>query len=203
MNRKIHRIMASFLGLFILLHFGVHLSAFGGHEWHIKSLSVVQILYRNWLIEPILIIAILAQIYTGVGFIRRRLRLRRKTVWHWAQIISGGYIAFFMLNHMAAALMAQYIFALDTNFYWAAGTLTVYPLMYFFAPYYFLGVLSLFVHLACVLHFKGRKMAGAIAAFGAGLGMVILLPFTGWLFEINLPAAHQDYFANYLQLLGL
>jgi len=50
---KAHRILAVGLGIFIISHLIIHLTAIAGAEVHIVVLESSQWLYRNWLIEPL------------------------------------------------------------------------------------------------------------------------------------------------------
>jgi len=202
--RRLHRGAAVLLALFIVLHLAIHLTAYVSIDWHLAALSFVQGLYRNPLVEPMLITIFLAQTLTGLAFVRRKIKQPVNTRWHWAQIISGGYLAVFILAHISAALMARVYFGVETNFYWPAGTLTVMPLAYGFAPYYYFGVVSIFVHLAAALHFKARqtKVPLVLVVVGVILAGVILLPFAGVLYKITLPLPHQAYFNAYLGMLG-
>jgi hypothetical protein len=195
---KTHRILALLLGVFILSHLGIHLTALGGADMHIKVLSNVQPLYRNWIVEPLLIVAIIAQIFIGSKLLWRRWKQPQKTAWGWAQILSGIYIAIFLSIHSSAALITRYIIGLDTNFYWASATLNIAPLQYFFTPYYFFGVFSIFVHLAAAIHFgwekSGKILSSLITVIGIFIGMLIILAFNGSLFAIDLPPEYIKLF---------
>lgn len=105
------------------------------------------------LVEPLLLLAILAQIYTGAGFVRRRWRMRH--VWLKVQLYSGGYLVFFLLNHSFAALQTRYGLGLDTNFLWAAATVNISPYKWFFAPNYALAVIAIFAQIGAGLQQKG------------------------------------------------
>ena len=195
---KTHRILAMLLGVFIVSHLAIHLTAWGGPDTHIWALSKIQPLYRNWVVEPLLVLAIIAQVVIGSNLLWRRWKQPQKTLWGWLQIMSGVYIAIFLSIHSSSALITRYIIGLDTNFYWAAATLNVAPLQYFFTPYYFLGVLSIFVHLAAAIHFgwkySGKILPLLIAALGVITATAIILAFNGSLFAIDLPPEYIKLF---------
>ena len=72
MTRKLHRITGGVIALFLFTHLAVHLFALAGPEAHNAALKSVQWIYRNPVIEPLLIAALLFQIGLGI-----RLALRR------------------------------------------------------------------------------------------------------------------------------
>ena len=199
---KAHRVIAIGLGLFILTHLAVHITAIGGPKLHIATLSKIQPLYRNWVIEPILVLAILAQIIIGGNLVWRRWKSPQKGFWGWTQILSGGYLAFFLLIHSSAALTTRYIVGLETNFYWAAATLNITPLQFFFTPYYTLGILSVFAHLAAAIYFgRGQKSARPswiILGVGSAVALIIVASFSGAVYDIKIPQEYVDHFENYM-----
>ena len=198
---KAHRVIAVGLGLFILTHLAIHLTAIGGPDMHISVLSKIQPLYRNWVIEPILVLAILMQIFIGGKLVWRRWKSPQKRFWGWVQILSGGYLAFFLLIHSSAALGTRYIVGLDTNFYWAASTLNIAPLQYVFTPYYMLGIVSVFAHLAAAIYFgrgqKGARPSWIIIAVGSAVALIIVATFSGAVYDIKIPQDYLDHFESY------
>lgn len=198
---KAHRIIAIGLGLFIVTHLAVHLTAIGGPENHIKALTSVQGVYRNWIIEPLLIFAILAQIFIGGKLVWRRWRSPQKGFWGWTQILSGGYLAVFLLIHSSAALTTRYLIGLETNFYWAAATLNIPPLQFFFAPYYTLGIVSIFAHLGAALYFgwaeKSSLASWLILGFGIVTALTIVGAFGGVFYDIQIPPNYLEYFESF------
>ena len=204
-TKQLHRLTAIILGVFILSHLGVHLTSLISKEAHFAVLDFVQIPYRNPVGETILVIAILTQIITG--FKRLKIKRKVKDKWAKAQVWSGCYLIFFLLNHTGAALYTHHIFGVDTDFYWAAGSLQLSPIKYFFAVYYFLAVLSIFVHLSAALHFgwKGSspRLEKSISIAGAMTGGLIVFAFWGVLYDVVLPADIMAYFDKNFGFLGL
>lgn len=194
MLNKAHRITALILSLFLAQHLGAHLLAAFGPELHIGLLNAARALYRLWVVEAALIAALLAQVVMGLMLLWRRWRRGVTGFWGWAQVISGAYLAFFILNHTGAALTARWFTGLDTNFYWAASTLALPPLSYAFAIYYTAAVTALGAHIGAALYFAGR-VGAARAALVAGFvtGAAIIAIFSGALYDIALPSAYQDY----------
>jgi len=184
--KRLHRGTAIILGLFIISHLIIHLFALGGVEAHLNALDSVQWIYRNPIGETLLVIAILAQIVTGL----KRLKAKRKNkmLWAKAQLFSGLYLMGFLIIHTGAAIFTHNIYGLETDFYWAAGSMNISPVKFFFWPYYFFAVLSVFVHFACALHFgwpgKFGVLKTALPWLGAGIALTIILTFTGVFYDV-------------------
>ena len=197
--RQAHRRVALFLGLFLIVHFATHLSALGGVDSHAAALSAGRAVYRIPLIEVLLVAAFAAQVALGVMLVRRMACWSQQGGWRRAQKWSGIVLAVFIVLHTGAALLSRWLFALDTNFYWAAGTLTIAPLKYGFAPYYGAAVIALVTHLLAALHVhRPARWHGPALLLGPVLALPILLAYGGALFPVALPPAHQAYFNTYL-----
>ncbi len=204
MTRKLHSIAGMLLALFIASHLLVHLFALAGPDAHIAALKAVQGAYRNPVIEPLLVVALLVQVVLGLRLALRRWREPDKQLWGRLQIASGLYLAYFIINHTAAALYTRYGAGLDTNFWWVSGPLH-HPLMKgFFYPYYALAVLSVAIHAGAVLHFKGRTRSVRLTAAG---GVLLVLAywasFGGWLYPVAIRADYKAYYDGLLVALGL
>lgn len=203
-SKHIHRLTAIFLGLFILSHLIVHLFALGGIEAHLKALDAVQWTYRHPIGEAVLVIAILTQIVTGV----KRLKAKRKSpdIWAKAQVYSGLYLIMFLIVHTGAALFTHHIFGLETDFYWAAGSMGISPVKFVFWPYYFAAIMAVFVHFACAVHFGFRGRMGWLEKLLPVLGVItalaIILPISGAFYEIVIPDGVMDYYQKYFPGVG-
>ncbi len=207
MVNKLHKTLAIVLGFFLITHIGVHIFTIGGPETHQRALETVQWLYRNRYVEPFLLLAIILQIFTGIKFVARRWREQNKSLWSWLQIISGIYLVLFFSLHTSAALMARHVFDLDTNFYWAAGTVLNKPLLWFFRPYYFFGIVAVFIHIAAALYFN---MADTARRLWITRGMIlsaiiiatlIVASLSGAFYKINMPKEYIDFYNAYADLL--
>lgn len=200
--RQAHLRLALFLGLFLIVHFATHFAALGGVESHAAMLEAGRAVYRLPLVEALLVVALTTQVWLGVILVRRIARWPGQGGWRRAQKWSGIVLAVFIVLHTSAALGSRWLFELDTNFYWAAGTLTIAPLKYGFAPYYTAAVIALVTHVLAALHFRrpARWHAPALL-IGPLIAQPILLAYGGALFAVDLPAAHQVYFQMYLDLL--
>lgn len=200
--RQAHLRVALFLGLFLVVHFATHFAALGGIESHGAMLSIGRAVYRIPLIEILLVAALALQVVLGVTLVRRMARWPKQGGWRKAQKWSGIVLAVFVVLHTSAALLSRWLFALDTNFYWAAGTLTIAPLKYSFAPYYAAAVIALVTHVLAALHIRRpARWHGPALLLGPAIALPILLAYGGALFAVELPAAHRAYFQTYLNLL--
>jgi succinate dehydrogenase/fumarate reductase cytochrome b subunit len=195
--RTLHGLSALLIAAYALVHLANHLVGLQGVQAHIAFMDAARKLYRNPLVEPVLLLAVAGQIVSGAILVIRGWRERRGLV-SWLQAGSGAYLALFLLNHVTAVLYGRAVLHLDTNFYYAAAGLHVAPFQYFFAPYYFLAVLALFVHLACALSWQlpGRERLVLAPAALAGLGaaLLIVLSLAGVLYPVDVPAQFKATF---------
>lgn len=167
---RTHRWTAAALGLFLLLHLGNHLALAGGFAAHGAVMGALRPLYRAPLIEPVLIALFALQISLGLALARRRGLGRG---WAAAQVASGLYLAFFLVQHVPAVLAARRATPpVDTDAHFAAAVLQGWPALYF-APYYTLAVAALATHLAAALHFRGVTLR-ALPLAGLALGAAIV-----------------------------
>ncbi|MFU7529157.1 hypothetical protein [Qipengyuania sp. ASV99] len=193
-----HRTLAAFLLIFIVLHFASHFAAIGSIAGQSATRRATGLIYQFPLIEAGLIAGLAAQIALGITLLRRIARRKRKGAWHWLQFASGAYLAIFIVNHTASAVITRLIIGLDTNFYWPAGTLLLAPLKYGFAPYYVLAVTSLCSHLLTALHFRRPARWHAFALMlGPIAGCAIVAAYAGMLYPIELPREYLEYFDFY------
>jgi len=203
--KRLHRITAIILAVFIVSHLIVHLFAIGGINAHLKALDSVQWIYRNPIGETLLVATIITQIVTGL----RRLKAKRKSPNKWAkaQIYSGLYLMAFLIIHTSAAIATHTIFELETDFYWAAGSMNISPIKFFFWPYYFLAITSLFVHFACALHFgwpgKFKTLKNILPVIGALLALTIILTFTGLFYDVPITEDVLNYYRKNFGVLGV
>lgn len=200
--RQAHLRVALFLGVFLGVHFATHFAALGGVESHAAMLDMGRAVYRVPLVEGVLVAALGLQVMLGVTLVRRMARWPGGGGWRRAQKWSGIVLAVFIVLHTSAALGSRWLFGLDTNFYWAAGTLTLAPLKYGFAPYYSAAVIALVTHVLAALHFRRpARWQGPALLLGPMIALPILLAYGGALFAVDLPEAHRAYFRMYLDLL--
>lgn len=192
--RALHRIIAMVLTAFIVAHLGNHLLLFAGADWHIWAMEGLRVVYRNPIVEPILLAAVALQVVIGVRLLWARGWPRR--FWPRLQVISGIILALFLLQHVGATLATRVIYdTIETNVYWAAAVVSRPPFLWYFAPYYTLGVAALFAHFAVVLHRNParRALAGPVL----GLGVIVGASIVTALMALDIPPAYEAYISDY------
>ena len=196
--KRAHRRVATFLGLFLLLHFATHFAALQSIAAQDAVMQFGRAAYRIPVLEIALFVTFAVQVVLGIALLRGIHRRKRKDGWHWAQFLSGAYLAYFIIMHSGAALLTRFAAGIDTNFFWPAGTLTLTPLKYVFAPYYTLAVTALATHLIAALHFRApRAWHGLALAIGPIAGIAIVIAYSGALYAFQLPQEYLAFFENY------
>ena len=191
--RRLHRLTAIVLAVFIALHLGNHLAITLSPAAHLRVMEALRPLYRPLFVEIPLLLAFALQIGLGVRLALRRPWPRRaRSI---IQRVSGLILAVFLIQHTIAAIATRLTYdSIDTNIYWAASVVSAPPHVWYFAPYYFLGVFSLFVHLATHLHRSAPRVAMVIAAIGGLLAVAIVVNLMG---PHELPAPYIAYRDGY------
>jgi succinate dehydrogenase/fumarate reductase cytochrome b subunit len=204
-RRDVHRAGGAAVALFAALHLGNHLVALAGVPAHQQALEGLRLLYRHPLVEAALLLVLAVQLVSGAAGVWKSLRAadapQRKHPIARLQAISGLVLGGFVLVHVAAVLVGRCAMQLDTNFHFAAAGLHT-SWAWFFAPYYFLGVAALGVHLGCVAQRRmpprpsvlRRVLPGLIALTGVVLAGCLVALMAGWLVPVSIPAR---YLASY------
>jgi succinate dehydrogenase/fumarate reductase cytochrome b subunit len=196
--KQAHRLSAIGLGLFIALHLCVHLSTLGGADLHLKLLKTVQGVYRNPIVEPMLLLAILVQVVSGVTILLRKWRMPNKQIWTWVQIVSGVALIWLMIQHTSAALLTRYGLGLETNFYWVAGPIQNPTFRHSFIVYYFLLVFAVFAHMAALVYFKRKQdqlASSMVLGVGATVASLIVAALAGAFYPIHIPPEYAAVYA--------
>ncbi|WP_326861436.1 hypothetical protein [Noviherbaspirillum sp.] len=190
---------ALLLAAYACIHITNHLVGVAGVDAHIAFMRALRSVYRIPVVEAVLFAAVSFQVCSGLYFVVRGWRKRQGAV-AWLQAGSGAYLAFFLLNHAGAVLFGRAVLNLDTNFHFAAAGFHVPPFQLFFAPYYFLGVTCLFVHLGCALHWHLKEKAARLFAVGMSIvvgsvvSLLIVLTLAGAFYPVQIP---PEYKATY------
>lgn len=181
--RRAHRALAVLLGLFLALHLGNHLAGLAGQDAHKAVQGLLRRVYRHPLVEPLLLLAVAAQLALGAALVLRRRR--RVTL----QTLSGGYLGLFLAVHLAAVLSARAA-GTETDLAFAAAGLhaaTPWPLV--FAAYYGLAVLAVFVHVSAPFS-RHSPVAGRVTlATGAGVALLLVALLAGLVTPLTIPPA--------------
>ncbi|WP_256009802.1 hypothetical protein [Desertivirga xinjiangensis] len=154
--KRVHFFSGLTISIFVGFHLLNHSVSVFGTEDHIELMHKLRLVYRNFLIETILLTAIFFQIVSGI----KLFFSKRKSVVNFyekLQIWTGLYLALFLVIHVSAVLFGRYILNLDTNFYFGVAGLNTWPLKLFFVPYYGLAVISFYGHIASLHYHKMKR----------------------------------------------
>jgi hypothetical protein len=78
-----------------------------------------------------------------------------------------------MTVHVAAVIKGRFTLHMDTNLYYGAGVMNSWPQKLLFIPYYSLGLLSFFFHVACIHKEKMSRFISPGAAETQGFLIMI------------------------------
>jgi succinate dehydrogenase/fumarate reductase cytochrome b subunit len=175
-----HGLSASaILLLFILPHIANHLTGIWSGATHIALMKQVRLLYRDEIVEPLLLALIAFQICSGTVLVRRRLATR-SDFFGTLQTLTGVYVGIYLLAHMTAAFAARFA-GTDTNWNWLTSNdqgLLSQLSSFTLVAHYWLGPVAIVTHVACGLRLimleRGISPAGAgrIAWGLIGLGAI-------------------------------
>jgi len=143
--RRFHRLSALLIVIFAVAHVANQAFAIVSVSSHTFVQNVLRVVYRQPLIETLLIAAIALQVATGTMMWRGKVQ--RGSTSANLQAASGLYLAVFFLAHVSAVALARQ-YQTETNFVWAAGPmgLLARPGLTALLPYYLLAIVALFVH---------------------------------------------------------
>ncbi len=189
---RLHRISAVLLLLFGLAHVGNHLAAVESLKAHVAVQDTLRVVYRQPILEALIVIAALSQVWTGWTLVSRA-RLQRSNGLRNMQVMAGSFLGMFFLSHLTGVFISgRGIQHVDTTFAWATGGphgLLTNPRSPQFIPYYSLAVLALFLHAAYASRWSlapllgpGRalKFCYGVIALGVVVTLVLLLPMAGF-----------------------
>lgn len=197
--KRIHYISGLVLSLFVGAHVCNHLLALWGPELHIHAMEYLRMVYRLPVLEGLLLWAASVQIYSGIRLVLKK-GFRQATLFGKLHVYSGVVLGFFLLMHTIATVGGRFAFSVDTNFYYAAMVVNLLPFAWFYLPYYLLGVLSFFVHVACIHRIKMGGFQGTptlnwdmwvMIGMGFCVGILILMGLTDFGRGIDIPEAYR------------
>ena len=149
--RVVHGAAAALIVLFIAFHLTNHLSGLIGPDMHAAIMKAGRRVYRQPLVEGLLVGLLLFQIATGLALARRWSRLPGDG-FRVLQIGSGLYIASFIVTHLNSALIgARAVRHVETDWAWASGApegLIHAAWNVRLVPHYGWGVFFVLVHLS-------------------------------------------------------
>jgi hypothetical protein len=173
--RHIHAVSAILIASFALAHVLNHSLGIISIPTHTAVLHVLRLVYRQRVIETLLVIAILGQVCTGSVMVWKSY-LRSASPLRNLQILSGLYLAVFLVTHLYSVYTTRQ-HGIDTDFVWASsapvgllGKVSAVPLL----PRYTLAVLMVFIHLACQARWNLVRVTSAARAQQISYGLMAL-----------------------------
>jgi hypothetical protein len=171
--------------LFVAPHIGNHLAGFWSGPVHIAIMNVVRRVYRNDIVQPVLLALIGFQILSGTILVRRRMRMP-SDIFGTVQTMCGAYIGVYFLAHMTAVFAARYA-EIDTNWAWLTrpndsllASLSKLRLI----AHYWVGPIAIVAHVACGLRWvllqhdismaTANRIAWALIAVGVVASSLII-----------------------------
>lgn len=138
--------------LFVAPHIGNHLAGFWSGSVHTDIMSVARRIYRNDIVQPLLLALIGFQITSGAVLVRRRMTMPGD-IFGTVQTMCGAYVGVYFLAHMTAVFAARHA-GVDTNWAWLTRpndsllfSLTKLRLI----AHYWVGPIAIVAHVACGL----------------------------------------------------
>jgi hypothetical protein len=179
--RRIHRTFIALLILFVIAHLAVNLTAIRDLGIYNQAADWFRVVWRTPVAEPILIALLATQVLTGV-MLALDATIGRSTFEHLCQVTAGAFIAVFLMSHtLAVAVLGRGLLDRGPDFTFASagpGGLLGSAQGATLFPYYGLGVVAVFVHLARPLRLYLTRTAGEARARRAvtalvGVGVVV------------------------------
>ncbi|HJT89601.1 MAG TPA: hypothetical protein VJ732_17150 [Bryobacteraceae bacterium] len=188
--QRVHRISAILLLLFGVAHVANHLAAVDSLQAHVTVQNWMRTVYRQPVIEALIVAAALSQVVTG-WLVVSRVRLQRSTRLRNLQVLAGSFLGMFFISHLTGVFSGRFVQHVDTTFSWATGGphgLLTNPRSPSMVPYYSLAVLAFSIHAATAGRWTLAPLMGQPAALklcyagialGAVLTLALLLPMAG------------------------
>jgi hypothetical protein len=138
--------------LFVGPHLGNHVAGFWNGPVHIEIMNAVRHVYRDDIVQPMLLALIGFQILSGTALARRRMRMPSDFLGT-LQTMSGAYVGVYFLAHMTAVFAARYA-GTDTNWSWLtrpSDSMLVSLSNLRLIAHYWVGPVAIVTHVACGL----------------------------------------------------
>lgn len=173
----LHYYSGIMISVFIGFHLLNHLLILRSDGHHIRFMQGLRKIYRNRIMEILLLLGISIQIISGITLVILKWN-KIESYFDVMQIASGLYMSFFLTVHINAVMIGRYKLKVDTNLYYGAGVMNMWPHKIFFIPYYSLSILSFFFHVACIHRTKMSEFVSTSSATAQsfiimGIGIVI------------------------------
>lgn len=179
--------------VFLGPHLFNHMFGIFGVDAHRTIMKALRVVYRQGLVEPILIAAFFFQIISGLVLIRPKTA-RRTDLLDALQTASGIYLTFFIASHINSVFILARYFGTETDYAWAVGEpvgLVKDAWNIRLLPHYSLGVFLILCHLACGLrvvmagHGVSKQRAATITWAVIGVGAVVTTVITAGMLGVR------------------
>lgn len=163
--------------VFLAPHLFNHLLGVFGADVHRTVMDVLRGVYRNAVLEPIIIIAFFFQLLSGLVLIRPKT-ISRADVLDALQTASGAYLTLFIASHINSVFTLARYFGTETDYKWAVGDpvgLVADAWSIRLLPHYSLAVFFLIAHLACGMRVVMRNHNVRPRAYSISTWGVIVL----------------------------
>ena len=199
---NLHRTSGIVVAFFIAIHLFTHCMAIFGVETHQWWLDSFRRIYHIPLIEVLLITFFSFQVGSGFYLFAKHYRDTNATRLTKLKRYSGLILSLFLLQHIPATIGQRLYLEIDTNFYFAARVVNEAPFLYYFIPYYFIGLMALGIHIASIHKEKISPILDqqqAMWHFRLIIGVflviaiLVLLVLTGSFYTIVIPSEYYVY----------
>jgi hypothetical protein len=172
--------------LFIGPHIVNHVTGFWNGPAHIEVMNAVRRIYRDDIVQPMLLALICFQILSGTALARRRMRMPSDLLGT-VQTMSGAFVGIYFLAHMTAVFVARDA-GTDTNWSWLTrpnNSMLVSLSSLRLIAHYWIGPIAIFTHVGCGLRMamlqrdispaRANRLALALITVGVVTSSIILL----------------------------
>jgi hypothetical protein len=173
MIKGIHYYTGLTLAIYIGTHLLNHLLILHSEGMHINFMQKARKVYRHPVVEGVLLTAVGLQILSGLFLVTQKWT-KTESWFDWAQICSGLYLLLFLTYHVRAVMVGRHKMHIDTNLYYGAGVMNMWPQKLIFIPYYSLAILAFFFHVACIHRIKMKEFVSKEVAERQAIGIMIL-----------------------------
>ena len=197
--RKFHGVAAlAVLLTFVLAHLANHLLALWTPEFHGQVMKLLELFYRQKLIEPLLLLVMTLLVASGLTMAWRYTEAPQDG-FRVLQTLTGAYLAVFVASHLTAVfVMARWLEHIPTDWAFASGApagLIKDPWNVRLIPHYAIAVWALVTHVGLgvrgvlLAHGGSLRSGNWVAISLAALGAMLSALITAALLGIHLGAA--------------
>jgi hypothetical protein len=172
--------------LFIGPHIVNHVTGFWNGPAHIEVMKAVRRIYRDDIVQPMLLALIGFQILSGTALVRRRMSMPSDFMGT-VQTMSGVFVGVYLLAHATAVFVARDA-GTDTNWSWLTrpnDSMLVSLSTLRLIAHYWVGPIAIVAHVACGLRMvmlqhdvspaRATRLALALITAGVVTSSIILL----------------------------